>query len=83
MPCCAKSIASCGRPPAAVNKTPASSRASADLDDFFERDDATTTLSAEAAGDGGYEGVIFDEDEADEEDEKDDEDSEDDADVYF
>ena len=53
-----------------------------DLDDFFERDDAADYLEYEA-GDGGYEGVIFDEDEADEEDEKDDEDSEDDADVYF
>lgn len=34
-----------------------------DLDDFFERDDASDYLEYEA-GDGGYEGVIFDEDES-------------------
>ncbi|QNP50377.1 RNA-directed DNA polymerase [Diaphorobacter aerolatus] len=39
-----------------------------DLDDFFERDDADDYLEYEA-GDGGYEGVVFDEDESSDEDE--------------
>lgn len=44
-----------------------------DLDDFFERDDAADYLEYED-GDGGYEGVIFDEE--DSEDENEDEDDE-------
>lgn len=44
-----------------------------DLDDFFERDDADDYLEYEA-GDGGYEGVVFDEDDTSYEDDEDDED---------
>jgi hypothetical protein len=56
-----------------------------DLDDFFERDDAADYLEYEA-GDGGYEGVIFDEEEEeddDHDDEQDDEGSEDAEESYF
>lgn len=55
-----------------------------DLDDFFERDDAADYLEYQA-GDGGYEGVIFDEvdDDEDKEDEQDDEDSEDAEEAFF
>lgn len=42
-----------------------------DLDDFFERDDAADYLEYEA-GDGGYEGVIVDEDDNEDEDEDED-----------
>lgn len=54
-----------------------------DLDDFFERDDAADYLEYEA-GDGGYEGVIFDEDDDEDEDEDhaDDQDG-DDEEFYF
>lgn len=54
------------------------------LDDFFERDDAGDYLEYEA-GDGGYEGVIFDEDEEDDgdDDEQADEGSEDAEEPYF
>jgi hypothetical protein len=58
-----------------------------DLDDFFERDDAADYLEYEA-GDGGYEGVIFDDDDEDDEvedetDEQDDADDEDSEEFYF
>lgn len=56
-----------------------------DLDDFFERDDAADYLEYEG-GDGGYEGVIFDEEDDEDEDdegESDDEGKEDDEEFYY
>lgn len=47
-----------------------------DLEEFFERDDANDFIEFEA-GDGGYEGVVFDEDDSSELDEGDEEDEED------